>query len=480
MNYYLGIDVGTTSTKTVAFSEKGKVLESCSHEYPIQHPQPGYSEQDPQQIWEAVTKGIGEITEKLSQHTLKFVAFVTAMHSLMVVDENDEILTPCIIWADARSAVIAEKLKQTGEGESFYKATGVPIHSMSPLCKILWLKEQQPAVFQKAAKFIGIKEFLFHKLFGSYESDLAIASATGLLNLKTLQWDVVILQYVGIKSSQLPELTSVYQTYQYTGNHPQLQVLKSIPIIAGGSDGALSNIGAGATEQNQMAVNIGTSSAARVLLPKPETDEQMRTFCYYAKEERYIVGGASNNGAVVLQWLKEDVLQTDKDFKWMFEQAATIPVGSDGLLLLPFIMGERAPIWNAAATGAFIGMSSQHTTAHFIRAAMEGVIYAVYSIGKVVLEKHPASNIYASGGFAKSTLWLQMLADVFNVKVCVSDAAESTALGAVIIGAEALKLPLQVERGQAATYEPNEANHAIYQQRFSKYERLYELLEKEM
>ena len=480
MNYYLGIDIGTTSTKAVAFSKQGKVLDSCSCNYEIQHPQPGYSEQNPEEIWEAVVKGIAEITEKLTGHTMQFVAFVTAMHSLIAVDDKDQLLTQSIIWADNRSATIANKLKETEQGKSFYQSTGVPIHSMSPLCKLLWLKENEPTAFEKAARFIGIKEYIFHKLFGRYESDFAIASATGLLNLQTLQWDETILQYVGIQQAQLPELTSVYETYKYTGNHQQLQVLKDVPIVAGGSDGALSNIGAGATESNAMAVNIGTSSAARVLLSAPETDDLMRTFCYYAKENRYIVGGAGNNGAVVLQWLKEDILQTDKDFNWLYEQAASISAGSDGLLLLPFIMGERAPVWNSAAKAVFFGINSQHTTAHFIRVAMEGVIYAVYSIGKVVMEKHPVNTIYASGGFAKSTLWLQILADVFNVKVCVSDASESTALGAVILGAEALQLPLKTGRTEAAIYEPDATSHAIYQEGFAKYERLYELLKAEM
>ncbi len=480
MNYYLGIDIGTTSTKAVAFSDKGEVLESHSFEYEIEHPQPGFSEQNPDEIFDAVANGINKITQQFSQDTLQFIAFSAAMHSLIVVDENNSLLTQCIIWADARSASIAEELKQTEEGKKFYQNTGVPIHSMSPLCKILWLKKHQLEIFQKAAKFIGIKEYVFYKLFGKYESETATASATGLLNLKTLEWDKTVLNYLEVKATQLPEVVPVYQTYYWQKNAIPLQLPEGIPFVAGASDGALSNIGAGAVESNAMAVNIGTSSAARVLLPKPETDEHMRTFCYHAKDEKYIVGGASNNGAVVLQWLKEHMLQTDRDFNWLFEQAATVLAGSDGLLLLPFIMGERAPIWNANATGSFIGMNSRHTTAHFIRATMEGVIYAVYSIGKIVLEKHPVTVIYASGGFAKSHLWLQILAEVFNVKVCVADAAESTALGAVIIGAEALKLPLQIERKTTQTYLPDSHNYEIYQLGFQKYERIYELLKGEM
>jgi gluconokinase len=480
MNYYLGIDIGTTATKTVAFSNEGAVLASVAQGYAMQHPQPGFSEQNPDEIVQAVVQGIYEVTQQLPGGKPLLVAVSAAMHSLIAVDEQGVPITPCIIWADNRSASIAHQLRNSENGKTFYSLTGVPIHSMTPLCKLLWFKEQQPELFEKAYKFIGIKEYLFFKLFGQYVIDTSLATATGLLNIHSLQWEESILKFIGIDAERLSTIVPTVQVYPYQNGPVKLAVPPGTPFVIGASDGALSNIGTGATGPGQMVVNIGTSSAARILLPIVETDEQMRTFCYHANGSQYIAGGASNNGAVVLQWVKDSLLQTDDDFETLFKQATEVVPGGDGLIMLPYILGERAPIWNAHASGGFWGLTVQHTKAHLLRAAMEGVVFAVYSIGKIVAARHPLQCIYATGGFSKSGLWLQMLADVFGVQVLVSDAVESTALGAVMIGAEALGQPLHMAQKPATTYQPNWASHAVYQQGVARYERLYEALKGEM
>ena len=182
MNYYIGIDIGTTSTKAVAFSVNGEVLAKEAIGYAIQHPQPDCSEQDPDEIFEAVINSISKITTTLYNHTPVLVSFSAAMHSILAVDRTGKPLTPCIIWADNRAGDIAEQLRKSSLGNDFYHATGVPVHAMSPLCKLLWMKENNEPVFRQAHKFIGIKEYIFFRLFGKYLVDTAIASATGLLN----------------------------------------------------------------------------------------------------------------------------------------------------------------------------------------------------------------------------------------------------------------------------------------------------------
>ena len=208
MDYFIGIDIGTTSTKAVAFSATGGVLAKHSLSYPILHPQENRHEQRPVEILEAVINCLAALANQLPQYIPVFISFSAAMHSLIVMDENDMPLTNCIIWADNRASELAEALRKTEEGKRIYHTTGVPIHAMSPLCKLLWIKQNDEVLFSKAAKFIGIKEFIFQRLFGKYMVDTAIASATGLLNTMQLQWDVAVLSALGIEKQKLSAIVA--------------------------------------------------------------------------------------------------------------------------------------------------------------------------------------------------------------------------------------------------------------------------------
>lgn len=479
MNYYLGVDIGTTSVKAVAFSEAGDVLSKQSIDYHLYHPQTNYSEQDPGEIYDAVINGINNVLAALAPVMPLFVSFSAAMHSLMTVDKEGRPLTNCMIWADNRAVDIADSLRNSERGLRFYHATGVPIHAMSPLCKLLWLKENEPGIFESTHKFIGIKEYIFKKLFNEYVVDTGIASTTGLLDMSSLKWNKCVLDYIGIDVEKLSEVTEVKKIFYYPPDNSPLLFTKETPFFIGSSDGALANLGAGAINNHSMAITIGTSSAARILTEQPCTDQYMRTFCYHVKDSCYIVGGASNNGAVVMQWLKESLLQTDESLKELFQLAEAVPAGSDDLVFLPFILGERAPIWNSHAKGNFFGFTINHTKAHLIRASIEGIVYCLYSIGKILQEKDEVMEICASGGFALSPLWLQIVADIFNKKVCVSHARESSALGAVMLGIEATGRQSIENTKKKSVYEPNALEHEQYSKQFQKFQRIYERVKTE-
>jgi gluconokinase len=478
MVYYLGIDVGTTSAKAVAFSETGEILASHSCTYKMYHPQTAWCEQNPEEVFEAVIESTNKVISALPSYKLLLAAFSSAMHGLLLMDKNGQRLTNCIIWADNRAADIAGRLRYSEWGNKIYHATGVPVHAMSPLCKLIWLKENEPTVFNKADKFISIKEYIYYRIFGEYLIDTSVASATGLLNLKTLEWDERILNFIDINFTSLSEVVStktkkIYNKKNAGASARNWLMPDGTPFIIGSSDGALANIGTGATEKNTMAITIGTSSAARIITHAPETDADMRIFCYHATDDCYILGGASNNGAVVLEWLKNKLLETNESVAELFQKAEAVSAGSDDLIFVPYILGERAPIWNSNAKGIFFGLSINHKKAHLIRACMEGVIYSVYSIARILLENRLITEIRVSGGFAQSSLWLQMLADVCNIKVMVSDAVESAALGAVMLGMEAMNIESFREKEISNFYQPNPLNHEIYMRGFDKFERIY-------
>jgi gluconokinase len=478
MNYYMGVDIGTTSVKVVAFSTKGEILNRQQVAYPMQHPASDRSELDPEAVVRAVCECINRTAGALEPSLPALLSFSSAMHSFLAIDKAGRPLTACMIWADNRAGSVAESLRNSEQGRAFYQATGVPIHAMTPLCKLLWLRSAEPAIFCSADKFIGIKEYVFLRLFGELVVDTPIASATGLLNIRSLEWDEDILRFAGIRTSQLSKLVTPGHIIRYDGE--RLSLLSGTPVVTGNSDGASANLATGATGNHVMAITIGTSGAARMVIQGAQTDKFMRTFCYHVRDNCYILGGATNNGAVVIQWLKENLLQTNEDFGELFGLAAGVEPGSEGLLFVPYILGERAPVWNSKARGIYFGLGISHTKAHLIRAAMEGVIYCLYSIGKILVENKEIRELHATGGFTRSPCWLQILADVFNIKVLVFGEDESSALGAVITGLAATGNSFPFPQPPVlATYEPDASAHAVYRKGWEKFTRIYRLVEEE-
>jgi len=475
MEYILGIDIGTTSVKSIAFSRDGKTLCEYSIPYPISHPFQDWSEQDPEEIATAIFKTVENILRDLSPHIPQTCSFSSAMHSLIAVNEKGEPISPSIIWADNRAAAIAKKIHQENLARAFYTRTGLPVHAMSPFCKLQWIKINQKIIFDGAFKFVGIKEFVFYKLFGIWAVDVSIAAATGLMNIQTRNWDPWILEQVGISAERLSEIVESDRIFYSPALFP---ALNKVPFVIGGSDGAMANLGT-ADDTDSLVITVGTSSAARIFVNRPQIDDEMRTFCYYLKDDQWLVGGASNNGGIVMQWLQEDFFYSKVNVPDFINQALQVSPGSDGLIFLPYLLGERAPIWNADAKGILFGLNINHNQAAMVRASLEGVIYCLYSISKPLFEKTTIRKIYATGGFARNELWVQILADIFNLPVLISDTVESSAWGAAKWGMLATKLSGSGETMVKKIYQPDASNHAVYATGFKKFQRLYELFREE-
>lgn len=469
MAYLIGVDIGTTNVKAVAFNIKGDILGEHSEDYPMYHPQIDWSEQEPEEIIIALEDCLQKVVRRSrSQGELLGICFSAAMHSLIALAEDGQPLTRSIIWADNRSAEIANALRTTHEGRRMYDSNGTPIHAMTPACKLLWLREHEPDIFRAAARFVSIKEYVIYRLTGKFLVDYSIASATGLFNIRDFCWDEWTLSYLGLSTERLSKPVSPYHIERLTeGNTLGLPV--GTPLVMGASDGCLANLGSGAIVTGTMAVTVGTSGAVRVCTPNPYIDPEMRTFCYILDEDTYVVGGATNNGAVVLQWIKEGFF-ADLDYPAMVEKASHVAIGADGLLCLPYLLGERAPLWNSGVRGGFIGLDIHHSGAHFVRAVLEGILLNLFSIGKVLTENQPIHAIYANGGFAKNETWVQMLADIFGLSVNLNDTVETGSVGAAMVGLRALGYlgekddlsVLQSFTPVMSTFTPDLKNHEAY------------------
>ena len=475
MEYILGIDIGTGSVKAVAVDLKGNSFADSQQHYPFSAPKPGYHEQDPEQIWEAFTKSIQAIVAQTGAQPLA-ISLSSAMHSFIAVDNNGDALAPMMTWADNRSAEIAVKLRATERGMSIYKATGTPIHSMSPLCKLIWLRENDAELFQKAHKFISIKEFIWYKLFNEFMIDYSIASSTGLFNITKFEWDDEALKLAGITTGVLSKPIPT----DYTKSGSLLDFLdKNTRFVIGASDGCLANLGSMATEPGIAAMTIGTSGAVRVASNKPLPNSEAMSFSYILDKSTYICGGPINNGGVAMQWWVKNVAgpnATEKDYEHLFSQIANIPAGSYGLIFLPYLTGERAPIWDSESCGNFFGVKLQHTQANFSRAVLEGICFAMRDVLDAVQENaEPITQINISGGFTKSEIWVQTLADITGKKLVILQADDASAVGAAFI---ALKMTGSMKDYPKAgndliVYQPNPENCDVYNRNFSIYKQLY-------
>lgn len=493
----LGVDIGTTSTKAVLFTENGEVIQQENIGYPLYTPNISTAEQDPEEIFQAVLKAISNITKQHSQKHISFVSFSSAMHSVIVMDAEDQPLTPCITWADNRSEAWTHKIKNELNGHEIYKRTGTPIHPMSPLSKLAWITNDRPEIATKAKKYIGIKEYVFKKLFNEYVVDYSLASAMGMMNLKTLDWDEEALTIAGVSRGQLSELVPTTQTF--TNCDPELAKQMGIdpntPFVIGASDGVLSNLGVNAIRKGEIAVTIGTSGAIRTIIDKPQTDEKGRIFCYALTENHWVIGGPVNNGGMILRWIRDEFASSEIEtakrlgidpYEVLTKIAERVRPGSDGLLFHPYLAGERAPLWNPDVRGSFFGLTLSHKKEHMIRAALEGVIYNLYTVFLALVEcmDGPVTRIQATGGFARSAVWRQMMSDIFESELVVPESYESSCLGACILGlyatgkTESFEIASEMI-GSTYKHRPNEEAVKEYRQLLPIFINLSRVLENE-
>jgi len=488
-SYLLGIDIGTGSTKAVAVSFTGEPIDVSQHYYPVKSPKPGYSEQDPALIFEAFISCINDTVKKIG-YAPYVISLSSAMHSVIPVDANGKALADMITWADARSEDIAQSLRDSAQGEDIYKTSGTPIHAMTPLCKLIWLREYKNELFTAAYKFISIKEYIWHQLFNDFQVDYSIASATGLFDIIKLKWNPEACALACINEDKLS--TPVNTTYKRIDLNKQLALSLNIPtgtpFIIGASDGCCANLGSFVTEPGVASLTIGTSGAIRVTSERPVYNYQAMIFNYLLNERTFVCGGAVNNGGIALNWLIKTFLDKQlpahSDYEAVFNQIATIKAGSDGLIFLPYLYGERAPLWDTKSCGVFFNIKPGHTQAHFLRAGLEGICFALCDVLQTVEQSSaPIDQLNISGGFITSAVWTQMLANITGKKLVIVQQEDASAMGAIFLAIDALDLDLQISQKSHITETsliPDQPTHQAYNKGFFAFKKLYQNLKKTM
>jgi gluconokinase len=481
----IGVDIGTTSTKSVAYTTAGVELGSSSIGYELHEPAPGRVEQDPDQIVAAVLGTLRRVAAGL-RVPVAAVSFSSAMHSLIGLDPDGRPLTPSITWADSRASAQADRVRASAGGLALHRRTGTPVHPMAPLSKLIWFREQEPKLSEQVGHWVGIKDYVLLRLCAVLVTDHSLASGSGLFDLHALAWDPQALQLAGITAEQLPELvpTTTVLPGLTAAAAEATGLPANTPVVVGAGDGPLANLGLGAVAPGVAACSIGTSGALRVMVERPAVDPLGGVFCYALTDDRWVVGGAINNGGVVLQWTGQALAPEfgESPEQELLALAAKAPVGSGGLIMLPYLLSERAPHWSSLPRGAYIGLTLEHRREHLIRAALEGVCQ---QLALVLHSMRAAGNevrqVRATGGFARSPLWRQMLADALGMEIQFPAGHEGSSFGAALLGMQALGLIKSVElAAELVTIDdvvrPDPAAAAIYASLLPVFSELYEAL----
>lgn len=439
LEWYLGIDLGTSSCKCTLLDRQGRLLALVNQPYPGGQSSSQWKTQQPEALIQGMTRAVKRAVAEAGADPARCAAasLGCALHGLLLLDREGRPLTPVSTWADDRAASQAEPWRNSEEGRVLYQATGCPPHGMYPLYKLGWLKKHQPELFNRAAQAVSAKEYVTAALTGEYLVDYSLASGSGLLNVHTLDWEPLALDAAGISRDQLSTLTGPLTRLQVTdrGFLSETGLPAGLPLYLGSSDAANSNLGAGAVRPETATCMIGSSAAYRVLSPEPILAAEPSTWCYAVDQNHWLVGGALNNGGVALSWLKDSIFSQAEGPELTFERltalAESSPPGSRGLLFLPLLAGERSPGWNLEARGALIGLSLEHGRGDITRAVLEGIAFRLRTLDQALSDLvGEIKEIRASGGFTRSPFWVQLLSDVLERPLTVPEHGDTSALGA--------------------------------------------------
>ena len=493
--WFLGIDLGTGSCKSVVTNERAQILGFGSGNYSEINSQPKWQEQDPEWLITGMVHSVQAAIQKAGVDAAgcQGLSIGGALHSLMAKGRSGQTLSGVITWADGRGAPQAQAIRHTPQAEMLFQHTGCPVHGMYPLYKIIHLRQEKPETFKQAARFITAKEYVFERMTGQQVVDYSLASGSGLLNVHSLDWDPDCLEIAGIPRSNLSPISGPLTSFRGLDASlaAAMGISRQTPVVLGSSDATNSNFGAGAVHPRQAACNIGSSGALRIVAPRPILDEKARLWCYAIDIEHWLVGGAINNGGIALSWLKDLLSKlnpptADKSgvsFEELVDLAGKAGCGAGGLICLPFFAGERSPNCNMNARAVFFGLTLHHDIRHLTRALLEGIAFRLRSLNDILREMTgDVGEVRASGGFSYSTLWVQILADVLNHNLQVPVWRETSCLGAAMWA--------MLERGAFSTFEeagdlisggfeftPDPKDSALYDRLYPIYLKLYDDVE---
>jgi xylulokinase len=414
---FLGVDVGTTGAKALLVDAQGNVKASATHEYPMYHPRPLWAEQDPHDWWEATLKSI----EQVADGEVEALGLTGQMHGLVLLDGKGEVLRPCIMWNDQRTAAQCAAITARAD---VLRLTGNAVLPGFTAPKIVWVREHEPDIYARVAKVLLPKDYVRHRLTGEFLSDVSDASGTALFDVQHRAWSDAMLDAVEVPRAWLPEVTESAEP----SGRVRLGPLAGTPVVGGAGDQAAQAVGAGIVREGIVSVTLGTSGVVFAASDTYRVDPRLHSFCHAVQGMWHLMGVMLSAGGS-LRWYRDAIGSEPYDRL----TAAAAPT-SDGVIFLPYLSGERTPHPDPHAKGVFFGLTLRHTKAHLTRAVLEGVAFGLRdSLELMRAQGLSFEQVRVSGGGAKSALWCRILADVFNTEIVTVRVTEGAAYGAALL-----------------------------------------------
>jgi len=493
----LGIDVGTGGTRAVVIDERGSVIGSATAEHaPFASPQTGWAEQDPRDWWRATAEAVREVLAQpgVSADSIACIGFSGQMHGAVLLDKDREVLRPALIWCDQRTHPQCRAITEKVGPERLIELTSNPALTAFTLPKMLWVRDQEPDLWRRARSVLLPKDYVRLRLTGERATDVADASGTLLFDVAGRRWSNQMLSAIGIDETILP---AVFESPEITGRvsadgAAETGLFKGTPVVAGAGDQAAGAVGMGIVRPGAVSVTIGTSGVVFAATDRPALDKRGRihTFCH-AVPGRWHAMGVTQAAGLSLRWFRDRFgvaehgnLKGNQDpYDLLCEEAATAPLGSDGVLWAPYLMGERTPHLDPDARAALVGLTMSHTRAHVIRAILEGVAFSLRDTLTIFSEMNvPVETVRLGGGGARSTLWRQIQADVYGQSVEIVEAEEGAAYGAALLAGVGGGVWASVDEACAAavrvraTIEPEPSSAKLMDERYRNYQLVYPAL----
>ena len=479
MKYYIGVDLGTSAVKLLLMNDKGAIEKIVSREYPLYFPQPGWSQQNPDDWWNGTVDGIRELISGIDGNLVAGISFGGQMHGLVILDEADQVIRPAILWNDGRTAAQTDYLNQVVGKEALARNTANIAFAGFTAPKLLWVREQEPENFARIAKIMLPKDYLAYRMTGVFCTDYSDASGMLLLDVKNRCWSEEMLKICGVRKEQMPRL---YESYEKVGTlKPEVAGQLGLPcdclVAAGAGDNAAAAVGTGTVGEGKCNLSLGTSGTIFISSDDFRMDSHNALHAFAHADGHYHLMGCMLSAASCNKWWMEEIIQTEDYAK---EQEKIGTLGENHVYFLPYLMGERSPHNDPNARGTFIGLTMDTTRAQMTQAVLEGVAFAIRDSFEVARSLGISiDRTMICGGGAKSPLWKKIMANVLNIQVDVPQIEEGPAMGAAMLAAvadgtfasvkEAADCVVRVKE----TISPDPALAAAYDRQYRKFAQIY-------
>lgn len=495
MKYLLGIDIGTSGTKTVLFDRGGNPISSSTAEYPLYQPEIGWAEQDPQDWWKAVCITINQVIKdsNINPESISGIGLSGQMHGLVMLDGDGNVLRKSIIWCDQRTAKECVEITEKVGEKRLIDITANPALTGFTASKILWVRNNEPEIYEKCRKILLPKDYIRYMLTGEFATEVSDASGMQLLDIKNRCWSKEVLNALDIPIEYLGDVhESIVVSGKVHKKAAEVTGLKeNTPVVGGAGDQAAGAIGNGIIKSGQISSTIGTSGVVFAHLDEPIIDEKGRvhTFCHAVPGAWHMMGVTQGAG-LSLKWFRDNFCTNEIEvakgmgidpYVLMTKEAEKVPVGSRGVIYLPYLMGERTPHLNPKAKGVFFGLSAAHTKNEMLRAVIEGVSYSLLDCMEIIKDTGmDPTNVMVSGGGGKSELWRQILADMFNCKVSTNKSSEGPALGVALLAGVGTGVYKDIDEAcniaisENSVQFPKEENSLVYKRYYEIYKKIYD------